>query len=410
MEVESLRINICGLCSSKNLKSIFNFGLQPLANSLNLESSPKVERTFELNLLICTECFLVQLSEKVNPNLMFSEYSWITGTSDSTKRHCEKLAKQILNYKPLKRKKILEIGSNDATFLYNFINSQAELILGVDPANNFTTFYKPPLEFFNTFFTEASAKEILAKYGHFDVIVARNVFSHIPDAREVFRAVSILLAKNGIFYIEFHWLKVILNELHYDSIYHEHTYYHSINSISRFLSEFGLQPFEVWESPISGGSLILSVSKENQDSSNNLHIYNDLEKESGICDLESWNKFSFKIEQNISEAREYLERNNDKKIYGFGVSARSSTIMNAIGTSSNYLKGIADNNKLKWGKYTPGVHLPIMSPKKAVGYKPDIFMIFPFNFELEIIDQLKQLGWSGEVVLPLPKKLRTFTI
>ena len=84
--------------------------------------------------------------------------------------------------------------------------------------------------------------------------------------------------------------------------------------------------------------------------------------------------------------------------------------MNAIGSNSRHLKGTADNNQLKWGKYTPGVHLPIISPKQAVRYKPDIFMIFPFNFELEIVEHLKQLGWSGEVVLPLPKKLRTFTI
>jgi SAM-dependent methyltransferase len=400
----------CNFCNSSQLKSIFDFGYQPLANSLLSSRDLKNELKYELNLLICKKCRLVQLSEQVDPSLMFTEYKWVTGTSQSTKIHCNNIYKLVIQNIIKKQNKILEIGSNDGTLLHNFISSQFNLILGIDPASNFQQFYVPPINFINDFFDANSATSILNDFGVFEVIIARNVFSHIPNPRSVFKGISLLLAEDGIFYIEFHWLKKILTEVHYDSIYHEHTFYHSISSVSKYLAEFHLYPVDAWESPISGGSIILSFQRTLKEKSKTLNKLIDDEIVSGIEDFKSWENFALATQQNISELSKYLEDNSNKNIYGFGVSARSSTILNSIGKNANYINAMADNNSLKWGMWTPGIHLRVMSPEEAINNFPQIFIIFPFNFENEIIMQLKNLGWAGEIAVPLPNKLRVFSI
>ena len=409
MGINSKKVKSCNYCKSNQLKQIYSFGKQPLANALTNDIISE-EKKFYLKLLICKKCYLVQLSEIINPKLMFKQYTWVTGTSVKSQEHCKNLANLIKRRVNKSTFSILGVASNDATFLKNFQSDNLRKVVGIDPAVNFQSCYGKKMHFINDFFNNKSANQILKKYGTFDVIVARNVFSHIPDAHEVFKSVAKLLNDDGLFYIEFHWLVKILKELHYDSIYHEHSFYHSVNSISSFLGDYNLYPYYAFESPISGGSIVLEARKNVSKPTKELKLLTKKEKQSGITNLEAWRKFAEKVDYNLDSLSRVIKNNSNRKIAAFGVSARSSTILNAIGKEATRIIEIADNNSAKWNKFTPGTKIPIVSVSQMVNKNPDLIIVFPFNFEAEIIHQLRELKWSGELVFPLPKKIRTIKI
>jgi SAM-dependent methyltransferase len=401
----------CRICNSEKLQEILDLGIQPLANNLRSFEEQTLERKFPLILLRCSDCTSVQLSVNVNPNLMFQDYLWITGTSQSAQDHCDKLAgyiSQLVN----KPSVILEIGSNDGTLLKALKKKTNAELHGVDPAQNLTnTFIVDGIQNHNSFFDLEFATTFLTNLGKVDVVIARNVLSHVPDIVEVMNGIDLILAPDGICMIEFHEASKILTEIHYDSIYHEHTFYHSIKSMTKALSHVGLIPFDLIKSPISGGSFVLVSSRNCTKASSRLKEAEDLEESLGVYDEKAWLNFAKLSKQNLASINKYLTENSNRKIKAFGASARSSTLINAIGENSKYLTAIADNNPLKWGKHSPGQHLLIDSPKKIIEKDTEIVFICPFNFETEITTYLaKELDWHGEVVLPLPNQIRKYSI
>jgi hypothetical protein len=219
------------------------------------------------------------------------------------------------------------------------------------------------------------------------------------------------MKEDGMFVIEFHEATKILTEIHYDSIYHEHTFYHSIKSISEAAKLAGLHPFDIELSPISGGSYILFFSTQPKEKNSKLRDFENNEINSGVLTLEKWEKFANESLKNLQEIREYISNNKNKRLCGFGASARSSTLINAIGGECKNIVGLADNNPLKQGKLSPGAHLEIQNPNNLINSNIDIIIIFPFNFEKEIIRFLKDtLNWSGEIYLPLPNSPRVIEI
>ena len=206
-------------------------------------------------------------------------------------------------------------------------------------------------------------------------------------------------------------LTKILTEIHYDSIYHEHTFYHSIKSISEAAKIAGLNPFDIEVSPISGGSFILFFSKTFKEKTINLIEHEISENNSGVLTFQKWKEFAERSLKNLEDIREYLSKNTYRRVCGFGASARSSTLVNAIGSGCQNIIGIADNNPLKQGKMSPGVHLKIQNPKELINDSIDIIIVFPFNFEKEIISFIKDtLNWRGEIYLPLPNTPRILAI
>ena len=194
-------------------------------------------------------------------------------------------------------------------------------------------------------------------------------------------------------------------------MYHEHTFYHSIRSMTAALAQVGLVPFDVIKSPISGGSFVLVSSRNSIKASSGLNEAKHIEESLGVHNEKAWQNFAKLAKDNLLSINRYLTENSNRKIKAFGASARSSTLLNAIGENSKKLTAIADNNPLKWGKYSPGQHLLIDSPKQMIQKDTEIVFICPFNFETEITTYLtKELNWHGEVVLPLPNQIRTYLI
>ena len=401
----------CRICNSEKLQEILDLGIQPLANNLRSFEEQTLERKFPLILLRCSDCTSIQLSVNVNPNLMFQEYLWITGTSQSARDHCDNLADYISEFSK-EFSVILEIGSNDGTLLKALKEKTNSKLHGVDPAQNIIqSFQEDGIQNHNSFFDLNFASSFYSKFGAVDVVIARNVLSHVPDILEVMNGIDLILAPEGICLIEFHEASKILTEIHYDSIYHEHTFYHSIRSMTEALAHVGLVPFDVIKSPISGGSFVLVSSRNSIKASTGLNEAKYIEESLGVHDEKAWQNFAKLAKENLLSINRYLTENSNRKIKAFGASARSSTLLNAIGENSKKLTAIADNNPLKWGKYSPGQHLLIDSPKQMIQKDTEIVFICPFNFETEITTYLtKELNWHGEVVLPLPNKIRSYLI
>ena len=411
LNIDFKTITNCRICNSKKLQEVLDLGIQPLANNLLSFEEQTLERKFPLILLRCSDCTSVQLSVNVNPDLMFQDYLWITGTSQSARHHCNKLADYISEFTK-ETSVILEIGSNDGTLLKALKEKTNSKLHGIDPAQNIIrSFQEEGIQNHNSFFDLNFASSFYSKYGMVDIVIARNVLSHVPDITEVMSGIDLILAPDGICVIEFHEASKILTEIHYDSIYHEHTFYHSIKSMTKALSHVGLIPFDLIKSPISGGSFVLVSSRNNIKASRKLSEAEQLEESLGVHDEKAWFNFAELSRQNLTSINEYLTKNSHRKIKAFGASARSSTLMNAIGENSKYLTAIADNNPLKWGKYSPGQHLPIDSPKEIIKKDTEVVFICPFNFETEITTHLStELDWHGEVVLPLPNQIRKYLI
>ena len=404
-------ISVCRICKSSELQSIIYLGEQPLANSLLVDKDEN-EIFIPLELIRCDTCTTIQLSVNVNPELMFNEYYWVTGTTHTALSHLENLTKFLQAKNDKEKPRLLEVGCNDGSLLKMLEEISFGELIGVDPAKNIVDrINSKGLQLFSEFFDLDFAKRFVKNNDLVDFIVARNVFSHVPDVVKCIEAVSMILNKDGIFVMEFHEATRIVNEFHYDSIYHEHTFYHSIRSISEAASRAGLYPFDIGISPISGGSFILYFDKKIRSKSKTLINYEELEVNSGVLTYDKWKFFAENSRSNIDAIGDYLLLNESKKICGFGASARSSTLMNAVGGEFKKLIGIADNNPIKHKKFSPGLHLIIDKPHNLINKSIEIIVIFPFNFESEIIEYLvKEMNWTGEVFVPLPNKPRIIKI
>ena len=394
----------CRLCGGKDLKTILELGEQPPANSLRKNVSDTLENV-PLTICRCAKCTTIQLTETIDPEYMFSNYIWVTGTSKGAREYSQVFANRILS--KLKNSDdlfIVEIASNDGTFLHRFKES-GHRVLGIDPAKNLAeSAEKNGIPTVADFFGLNVAKQVTDTHGQADIVIARNVIPHVPDPNDVVAGMANCLKENGVGAIEFHWIDKILSELHYDSIYHEHFFYHSLHSINELLLMHGLSLFDVAESPISGGSLVAFFSKEKRDVTKELEEKLTWESKQGIASLEAWEEFAKKSFKHRDALKLMIESEGieNKKVIGYGASARSSTLLNFCGINHNHFICVADQNPLKHNRYTPGTDIPIISPDEALKESPDTIVILAWNFKDEIIDDLREKGFKGNVIIPLP--------
>ena len=262
------------------------------------------------------------------------------------------------------------------------------------------------------FFNEKNSILIKKKYGKAGLIFARNVIPHVENIHSIFKGVKNLLNKDGTFVIEFHYSNKILKELHYDSIYHEHIFYFSLMTLINVLKKYSLIAFDVFKSPISGGSLVLFFSFNKKTSSYLKNLLKN-EKTLGINSYKSWKKFSKTSQTHAKKFVDILNRIKLKNnLFGYGASARSSTLLNYSKIDNKLIDFIIDKNPLKNGKYTAGSKIKIISPKNSIkkikNYK--YCVLLAWNFRKEIIEDLKKLKFKGKVLVPLPKTIKVYNV
>ena len=337
---------------------------------------------------------------------------WVTGTAVATRRFSDVFSQEVLNHwadsgdgRQDRPGLVVEIASNDGTFLQPF-KERGWQVLGVDPARNvieraIAAGVPTRCEFFTTEIAASIRREI----GYADLVTARNVIPHVAEIHEVLEGVAQLLHGGGLAVIEFQYVGSILEGLQYDSIYHEHLFYFSLETLEALCSSHGLYPFDVFESPLSGGALVLLLAKEERPYSGQFMESVRRESDLGVNSLATWQKFG-KASKAHSELLSSLisEWNRRGPVIGYGASARSSTLLNAAGVSVDQVVAIIDRNELKHGLLTPGSDIPIVSYEdgRALLQASGSLLLLAWNFESEIVADVRGEGFQGEILVPLP--------
>ena len=374
----------CRSCGNINLKRVVSLGYQPLANNLLKRKEEKCD-LYPLEVNFCPKCYNCQLSVAVDPKKMFSNYLYTSSTSSSFRNHFIEAAKSYTKQFKLKPKKsyIIDIGSNDGVALKPFKDLGFNKILGIEPAKNLAKLAnKNKIKTFNGFLESKNLKKIKKNA---DLILASNVFAHSDKLKEMAECMLKLLSKNGIIIIEVQYLLNTLKDLTFDNIYHEHYNYWSLTSLVNFFEQFDSTIFKAEKVNTHGGSIRIYIKKgKTIKIENNIKTLLKEEEVFGIKNFKTYQKFGEKInklKENVIRNINKLKKNN-KNIIGFGAPAKATTALNFFGISDQ-IDFVVEDNKLKHGKFIPGVKIQIKD-KKSIKEKNFTILVLAWNFFKDI--------------------------
>ena len=374
----------CRSCGNSKLKRVVSLGYQPLANNLLSKKDEKCE-LYPLEVNYCGKCHNCQLSVAVDPKKMFSNYLYTSSTSTSFRNHFIEASKKYVKEFKLKSKSsyIIDVGSNDGVALKPFKELGFKNILGVEPAKNLAKLAnKNKIKTFNGFLDKKNIKKMKKNA---DLILASNVFAHSDNLKEMAECMIQLLSKKGTIIIEVQYLMNTLKDLTFDNIYHEHYNYWSLTSLINFFKPFHVKIFKVEKIATHGGSIRVYLKKNKK-----IKIENSIKKllieenKFGIKDFRTYQKFGekiYKIRDNVIKNIENLKKKR-KKIIGYGSPAKATTALNFFNIT-NSIDFVVEDNKLKQGKFIPGIKIPIKG-KSAVKNKNNIMLVLAWNFFNEI--------------------------
>ncbi|MDP2705030.1 MAG: sugar nucleotide-binding protein [Patescibacteria group bacterium] len=387
----------CGICGSKNLDTVLDLGLMPLANAfVHKEHLRSPEMFFPLAINFCNDCFSVQLSHVVNSELLYKNYHYETSANDPLVKHFNSLADEIVkDYIQSPSNLVVEIGSNDGSLLSR-IKDRCR-VLGVDPAQNIAKIaIKNNVPTKVDFFTGKVSKEIKAELGEAQVVIANNVMAHIEDIRGVFSAVKGLLSPNGRFIFEVHWVGNLINQGGFDQIYHEHIYYHSLHSLKHLINSLGMTINDIKLVPIHGESMRVYVGKSGE-ISEAVHDFLNREIKMGLVKKETYLNFSSKIKSNKNKLLKILIdlKKAGKKIFGYGAPAKGNTLLNYFQIGPDILDCITDTTPAKQGTFTPGMRIPVASPDILKNETPDYMLLLSWNYADAILEKERDLRKKG---------------
>lgn len=396
---------VCRVCEGTDLVKVLDLGSTPPANAyLKEEDLRKPEKSFPLALYYCRTCSLAQLLDVVDPSILFKDYHFLTGASAPSIAHFKKYAEEVI--KPLITSKddlVIDIGGNDGVLL-SFVKDYAR-VLNVDPADNLAPISEEKgVPFYSAFFTSEIADNLIAKYGTAKVVVANNVFAHTDPLRDVFKGVAKLIGEDGVFIFEVHWQKHLLEEGAFDQIYHEHLCFHSLHALKHLAESVGMTIYDVEIVPMQGQSLRVFASKHKVPTENVARILKE-EEMAGLTDERAHRAFAEKVEENKKKLLVLLAelKAAGKKIVGYGAPAKSTTLLNYYGVGPETLEYLTDTTPLKQGLYSPGTHIPIVSPERLQSDRPDYILLFAWNFKDYILEKEKDLRDAGvKFIITIP--------
>lgn len=389
----------CRFCH-RGLEHVFaDLGHTPLANSYPTSEQLVTHVIFyPLKAYVCSACFLVQVPEHQSAeNIFRDDYAYFSSYSKTWLDHAARYTDMAISRFQLdKNSFVLEIASNDGYLLRNFVK-QGIQVLGVDPARECAEAAQLVGVTTDVSFFDATYACSLPRKA--DLIVANNVFAHVPDINGFSRGLKIALAPNGHATIEFPHLLRQFQGHQFDTIYHEHFFYFSLLSSEKALACHGLQVFDVEELPTHGGSLRLFLrhAEEGGEASESVHRLRQAELAYGLDKIPTYETFQAKIQTVKHDLLRFLLQANaeGKSVVAYGAPAKGNTLLNFSGVSTDLIPFTVDLNPAKQGRYLPGVHIPIYAPQALIDAKPDYVLILPWNIKHEIIEQLSHLRQTG---------------
>lgn len=384
----------CRLCRSANLWTFFSLGNQPLANDLASPQRNKPDFTAPLAVMRCDDCGHVQLTHTVPPEILFSDYRFVSGTSEGWHEHCVSLAEQVTKRRGTGF--ILDIGSNDGTLLGKF-KRLGWKTLGVDPATNVPR--HQPVKTLVKSWSLATAGEIEQEYGHADVIAAQNVLGHVDDPLDFLRGIKKMLKRTGEAIIEVPDLRALMQTGAFDTIYHEHVSYWSITAITRAAVAVGLVLTQARTlSGMHGGTLRVTLRHQGrQDTNVGQRLVYDLRRFGDRTAFQGFQKF---VERRL-EALGALFAEAPKPFWGYAASAKATVLLNALAARGVPLpEWVVDDTPGKQGLLIPGVRIPITKPENLGSC--ETLAVLAWNWKDGIKQRAVNRGFRGSFIIPLP--------
>jgi len=408
-QVKKYKITHCRICTSTRLSEFLSLGSMPIPNGfMEKRDIAKNEKRYPLSACVCKNCWLVQLTHTIPPEIMFKNYLYIPSTSTTMVSHFKHISDELISAFRLSQKKlVVDIGSNDGTLL-SFFKKKKIKILGVDPAENLAKLSsRKGIPTINAYMTEKLAQQIILKHGSAAVVTATNVVAHINDLQDLMKSVEVLLEKQGVFVMEFPYLVDLMQKNEFDTIYHEHLSYFSINPLLILFKMHKLRLIDVKRDSIHGGSLRLHIARKSSSYKEHKRVKELIlqEKLKKLNSLDTYDEFARRVRTIKRDLVNYLKRlrGAGKRIVGYGASAKGNVLMNYCRIDNSLLDYVVDSIPFKQGKYTPGTHLSIYPEKKLLKDMPDYALLMSWNFADEILKKnqtYRERG--GQFIITIP--------
>jgi hypothetical protein len=399
----------CRGCGETSLESVLDLGDQPLANEL-LNAQGAEHESFPLHLRICPRCALGQVGEFVLPERIFGDYPYLSSVSTSWLAHATKYAEQMQSHFDLKPSDVVvELASNDGYLLRAF-QGLGIRVLGVEPARNVAAIAQSVgVPTISEFFGKDLGERIVAEHGHPRLVVANNVYAHVPDLDDFTAGLAALCDDDTVVTIENPSFMTLLQETQFDTIYHEHFSYLTAHSVAAAVRRHGLELVRVDQLPTHGGSnryWLRRAGAKRPDSS----VAETLASEasSGLLEPRYWQDFADRSTTSIAGLRRWLEEraaDGSARVVGYGAAAKGNTLMNAAGVTRHDVIAIADGSPEKQGRFLPGSRIPVVAPDALQALGATDVLILPWNIAAEIAGTAHRMAPGARLWVCVPTML-----
>lgn len=396
----------CRVCDGTDLELAIDLGLQPWCNHFLKKSEIGTEPFYALRVVYCLRCATAQLDFTVAKEIMFGDHTYLSGVTKSLSEHFRTVAEEVEArfFRDIHPKSVLDIGSNDGTQLKHYKTLGYE-VLGVESSKTIARIANDAgIETVNEFFNA----ELVRRLGRqFHVINAAGVFFHLEELHSVTDGIRQALRDDGVFVVQFLYMKRILENSAFDQIYHEHLLYYNLQTIEILLNRHGLAMFDAYLAPIHGGSIVGFVSHAGKrQPTPRLQALRQAETDGRCNDFSTYKAFAGRIDQMKTENLTYLSaaKQKGKRIFGLGAPAKGNTLLNHFGIGTQYLDCLVEKNELRRGLYSPGMHVPIVM-ENELAEAPDVYYVLAWNFKNEILANNRALMERGvEFYFPVNPK------
>ena len=400
----------CRLCGAGLKHTFVDLGMSPLCESfLARDQLDTMEPYFPLHALVCGQCFLVQLKEYVKPEHIFSEYAYFSSYSTTWVAHAKAYCEAITRRLKLGSDNLaVELASNDGYLLQHFLTLGVP-VLGIEPAANVAKVaIEKGIPSRVDFFGERLAAELVTEGKRADLIIGNNVLAQVPDLNDFVGGMVRLLKPEGVITLEFPHLERLIADNQFDTIYHEHFSYFSLITIERLAERHRLKLIDVEELPTHGGSLRVYLAHADSQRPVAPSVSDLLARERrlGFESVETYATFADQVRRTKRKLLSFLiaAKEQGKRICGYGAPGKGNTLLNFCGVGTDFLEFTVDRNPYKHGRFTPGMHIPILPVEAINAAKPDYILILPWNLKDEIASQMSHVAdWGAKFVVPIPQ-------